>query len=193
MVRRASRAARVIALGVLIGLAACSSAIEWREFRWDDGGFAVVLPAKPTRDRRPVTVDGQSLELTLFRTEPAGAAVAVAYADLPATLDGPARDRLLAGARDALLANIGQAPPGKSAPVTLDGAPGLQFEGEGIPPAGPPRGEPGKTAPLPPRLAIAGRVFATSSRFYQLVMIAPIGHPVLADQSLFLSSLRLLK
>jgi hypothetical protein len=159
-------------------LGACSPAIEWREFRWEEGGFAALLPARPSKETRSVQLGEVALKLTLFRTEPGGAAVAVGFAELPSELSATARLALLARARDAFFANVGVR-DGVSEAVVLEGFPGLSFRGEG--PA------------TNTRLVVSGRVYATDRRFYQLLMIAPPDHLVQADAGLFLGSLRFLK
>lgn len=178
-VRRSRRLTFALLAAALVG-AGCSESVEWREFRWEGAGFAVLLPARPSKDTRSVKLGAVTLDLTLFRTEPDGSAVAIGYADLPAGLAPAARLQLLEQARDAFLANVG-ATERTSEAVALAGHPGLAFRGTGAVNAA------GK------RLVVAGRVYATDRRFYQQLMIAPAGHPIERDATLFFGSLRLIE
>lgn len=171
-------AKRMLVIALLTALAAaCTPGLDWREFSWDDGGFAVLLPGKPTKETRIVQIGGRALTLTLFRTEPAGAAVAVGFAELPVALDADGRARLLADARDALLKNVGASGGGDA--TVIEGFPGLAFHGAGTGGAN--------------KLMIAGRVYATDRRFYQLLFIGPPDLPIVADLPLFFGSFRLVK
>ena len=169
-------------LATLFPLAGCSPEVDWREFPWKPGGFQVLLPAKPADETRDIILGANGewkLRLTLFSTRLTGAAVAVGYADLPPGMDAAARRALLASARDAFLGNAGAA-RSEGTPVPLEGDPqalGIEFRGNGM------------SGSVP--VAIIGRVYATDSRFYQLLYVGPPDHRAVQDLHLFLNSLRL--
>jgi hypothetical protein len=58
--------ARATLLAAAVALASCSGPLDWREFRWDEGGFSVLLPGKPDKNTRAVKIGERSVEMTLF-------------------------------------------------------------------------------------------------------------------------------
>src|SRR5579871_447295 len=95
--------ARMLALAATIaaGFSACSPALDWRDFTWPDGGFSVLLPARPTPETREISVGPLRLDMHLFSASVAGDVYAAGYAELPAGMDGAARERLLGDAQTA--------------------------------------------------------------------------------------------
>jgi hypothetical protein len=162
----------------LVCSAACSPTLDWRDFSWPEGGFGVLMPAKPSEETRAVSIGPAHLNLHLFSASAGGNAYAAGYADIPATIDTAARERLLDDAQAAFARNVGAAaaPPARN---QLAGFPCRQF---GV--TGTSKGH---------EIRLAGRVCATDRRFYQLVYIGPADREREADIGLFLGSLKLLQ
>ena len=95
---------RLIALIALIGLAACSPVLDWRELRPQGWGLVASLPCRPDHQTRQVPLAGASvsLEMTLCRTDDHTFALTTAAMSDP-TQVGPALAALLAAAQ----ANVG--------------------------------------------------------------------------------------
>lgn len=164
------------AVGLLV-LTACSSGLDWRELQWPEGEFAVLLPARPAKETRPVTIDGHALQLTVLPARVEPFLYGVGYADLPSVSDPATRERFLRAARDSLLANLG-ATAKIERTSRLNEFPCQEFEAEG-------------TIEQRP-LSMAARVCITDKRYYQLVAIAPQQRAAEMDATLFLGSLRVL-
>ncbi|RYX90939.1 MAG: hypothetical protein EOO28_27465 [Comamonadaceae bacterium] len=99
-----------LAAAVLLGwlLAACNPVFNWREARADNGTLVALLPCKPDRASRSVSLAGQALELKMMGCDAGGATFAVSHA----TLADPSRaNEVLAQWRLATLANMGAAAP----------------------------------------------------------------------------------
>jgi hypothetical protein len=89
-------------------LAACNPVFNWREVRSPDSALVALLPCKPDKASRPVTLDGQSMQLQMMGCEAGGATFAVSHA----TLADPSRaNEVLVQWRLATLANMGAAAP----------------------------------------------------------------------------------
>jgi hypothetical protein len=97
-----------LAAALLAWLAACSPPLDWREVRAADGGFVVALPGKPQTVTRNVTIDAQTVEMTMVSAGVGATVFAVGVARLPAPLrdSADARAATLAHFRDALARNI---------------------------------------------------------------------------------------
>lgn len=175
---------RTLLRGLLAGgvttllLSACYAAFDWREFSWPEGGFTVLLPDKPARETREVTIGDRKLRMELFATRVEGTNFGVGYAELGEPLDDKARATLVADARDAFVRNVNGS-PSEDRLVSLDGYTGREFKATGT--------RDGRS------YVIAGRVFATDRRFYQLVFVAPEDKASGVDVGLFLGSLKLIK
>jgi hypothetical protein len=176
MMRRRFLASIVVAAGLL--LSGCYAPFDWRQFSWPDGGFTVLLPDKPGRETREVTIGDRKLRMDLFATRVEGATFGIGYADLPEPLDDKQRAALVADARDAFVKNLGGTAL-EDRLVSLDGFVGREFRTEGT--------REGR------KLVMAGRVYATDRRFYQLVFVAPEDKVAGADVTLFLGSLKLVR
>jgi hypothetical protein len=177
--RRRARAAisqALLALATL--LTACSGRLDWRELQWPEGGFAVLLPTRPSKESRPVRIGGHTLQLTVLPARVEPFVYGVGYADLPGVFDSAARESLAAAARDSLLSNIAGAASNERI-ARLGEFPCREFEAEGT---------------IEQRtLVMAARVCITDKRYYQLVAIAPKSRAADMDATLFLGSLRLLE
>ncbi|MFT4241431.1 MAG: hypothetical protein QM569_04015 [Acidovorax sp.] len=107
----------IAVLGVL-GLAACSPALNWRSVPWPEAAITITLPCKPDRATRMVELAGAPVELSMAGCEADGAMFAVSHA----ALADPAQvGAALTHWRAAVLANLGSgatatdtayAPPG---------------------------------------------------------------------------------
>jgi len=166
---------RRFAAAAVLGLAACSAELDWREFTSADGRFAVLLPGKPARAAREVTLAGAKAPLHMTSVQVAGMAFGVGYADLPPGAD-PAR--ILAEGRDALVRNIGGRVTAERA-LDLDGARGIEFEADGT--------AQGAAMHVAARLVVAG------DRYYQAVLIARAERAAEVDPTLFPGSFRLVR
>jgi hypothetical protein len=174
MAARRSRGA--LALLVTALLAACYPELDWREVSSTEGGYAVLLPAKPERATREVMIGDMRLVLHMASVHKNGMAFGIAHATLPSvTADG---GRLLADARDALVRNIGGRITAERT-VLIGGRPAWEFAAEGTA-----EGEP---------MRLAARLLATNDRFYQVVFVGRAGRGTESDVSMFLESFRLLQ
>jgi hypothetical protein len=171
---------------VLAITAGCYPALDWREVTSTEGGFVVLLPARPGSDTRNVRIGERSLSMTMLSVRVDAYLYGAGYAKLNEAIDAPGQAKLLEDAQRALLANFGA---NSSAPVrylagdnrlaTLDGHPCVTINAE--------------PTVNQRSLALNARLCATSDRFFQLVSLAPRDRVTDADATLFLSSLRLLK
>ncbi len=172
--------ARMLALAATIaaGFSACSPALDWRDFTWPDGGFSVLLPARPTPETREISVGPLRLDMHLFSASVAGDVYAAGYAELPAGMDGAARERLLGDAQTAFARNVGGTAEALQHNAVA-GFPCRQFSVAGTS---------GRRA-----VRLTARVCVTDRRFYQLVHIGPPEHAATADVPLFLGSFKLVR
>jgi hypothetical protein len=155
-------------------LAACYPELDWREVTSANGGYAVLMPARPDMAQREVVVAGVPLMMSMTSVHREGMAFGAAYADIPR--DHARHAEILAAARDALVRNIA----GRIAAtrdITIDGAAGHEFQADG------------KVGGHPMRLA--ARVLIGGNRFYQVVYVGRAGRLPEADTNLFLGSFRL--
>jgi hypothetical protein len=166
---------RMFLVAFALALSACYPDLDWREVTSTDGGFKVLMPAKPEHAQRQVVIGGVSLEMSMESTRRDGMAFGAAYADLPAGY--ARRAELLAAARDALVRNIGGRITAERE-VTVDGASGQEFYAEG------------STGGQPMR--IAARVLVSGKRFYQVACVGRTERMAKADLALFLDSFHLL-
>lgn len=165
-------------VSVAVCLSACSSGLDWRELQWPEGGFAVLLPTRPSKESRPTRIGEYTLQLTLLPARVEPFVYGAGYADLPTGLDSSARDRLVVAARDSLLKNVAGKPSSERTTKLAD-FPCQEFEAEGT---------------VEQRvLVMAARVCVTDRRYYQLVAIAPKSRAAEMDATLFLRSLKLLQ
>jgi hypothetical protein len=162
----------VLAFALL--LAACYPELDWREVSPANGGYTVLMPARPDTAQREVAVGGVALMMTMTSVRREGMAFGAAYADIPR--DNARDAELLAAARDALVRNI-DGRIASSREITIDGAAGQEFQADG------------NVGGHPMRLA--ARVLIGGSRFYQVVYVGRAGNLPGADVSLFLGSFRL--
>ena len=84
-------------------LAACTPALDWREVRSEDGGYAILMPARPTTASRTIDLDGLAVAMTMTGAEVNGVAFAVGTAELP---NAAAAHQALAAMQEALVRNM---------------------------------------------------------------------------------------
>jgi hypothetical protein len=162
-------------LALALALSACYPDLDWREVTSTDGGYKVLMPAKPEHAQRRVVIGDVSLEMAMDSTRRDGIAFGAGYAEIPAGFAH--RAELLAAARDALVRNIGGHITAERE-VAIDGASGQEFYADG------------STDGQPMRLA--ARVLVSGERFYQVACVGRTDRVAEADLALFLNSFRLL-
>ena len=165
---------RFAALAVLC-LAACSAELDWREFTSPEGRFAVMLPGRPARDSREVTLAGAKAPMHMTSVQVSGMAFGVGYADLPPGVDA---ERVIAEGRDALVRNIGGRVTAER-PVAPDGARGIEFHAEG--------------SAQGAAMRIAARMVVGGDRFYQVVFVGRAERAGEVDPTPFPGSFRVLR
>jgi hypothetical protein len=87
----------------VLGLSACQPSLNWRNVQMPETTLSFELPCKPDKTTKPVTMDGQTLELSVVGCEAGDAVWAVMSAKLSANAD---RTELLKGWRQATLQNM---------------------------------------------------------------------------------------
>jgi hypothetical protein len=92
------------AAALLIVLAACTPALNWRETRPEGSGVKMLFPCRPDRHERTIRVAGAELHMQMHFCSAAGAAFSLAFVDA----SDPTRvTPLLARLRAAAAANVG--------------------------------------------------------------------------------------
>ena len=116
-------------------LAACSPTYDWREMPINDGAISAYFPAKPITQARDLTFSGHELSFTLTSAPVDDVLFTVAYAALPAPMQGEAAaSKAFADAVvQSLYRNLGAELP-QDLPAT-----GQPFMIEGMSPQGPVR------------------------------------------------------
>jgi hypothetical protein len=87
----------------VLGLCACQPSLNWRTVQMPGTTLSFELPCKPDKTTKPVTMAGQTLELSVMGCEAGDAVWAVMSAKLRADAD---RTELLKGWRQATLQNM---------------------------------------------------------------------------------------
>ncbi|HVL56555.1 MAG TPA: hypothetical protein VM491_08615 [Burkholderiaceae bacterium] len=101
---RSRIAGGAVAVGLALG--GCSPEYNWREIRPDDGGYAVLLPAKPSASSRDVQLDDLKTPMAMQQAKVGETVFAVAVARLPDASDHTQR-KALAAMRAGMVRNIG--------------------------------------------------------------------------------------
>jgi len=112
--RAALRCAVAAAVAAALGatLAACTPALDWRDWRPEGSGLQLLLPCKPVPQVRTVLLAGQSVRLALHACSAGGQTWGLAFADVGDPLQvTPALRALLGGATDNLGAGSAQPLP----------------------------------------------------------------------------------
>ena len=87
----------------VLGLSACQPSLNWRTVQMPETRLSFELPCKPDKTTKPVTMAGQTLELSVVGCEAGDAVWAVMSAKLSANAD---RTELMKGWRQATLQNM---------------------------------------------------------------------------------------
>jgi len=87
----------------VLGLSACQPSLNWRNVQMPETTLSFELPCKPDKTTKPVSMAGQTLELSVVGCEAGDAVWAVMSAKLNADAD---RTELLKGWRQATLQNM---------------------------------------------------------------------------------------
>jgi hypothetical protein len=162
--------------GVLLMLAACTPALDWREVRPVDSDALALFPCKPGRYARTVQLAGSAVEMHLASCKAQDTTYAVGYATVPAPVQvTPALDQLR-----------------RAAAVNIDGTPAAtDWTIAGMTPN-----------PLAQKIVMQGRdaegkavqeqavFFVRGLRVYQATIVGPALDPAAAET--FFSGLRLL-
>lgn len=168
----------VVFCGVL-GLAACSPALNWREVRPELANLTLLLPCKPDRGSREVPLGGQPITLRMVGCDASGATFALAHAELGLTGEV---DAALRGWRSATLSNLrGEQLREQAARVAGTGAQGagvdaVRVSAQGMRADG-------------SRVQSEALYFSSGRHVYQAVIYAPRLTPEMSD--MFFQSLRL--
>ena len=143
----------------------------FKEFRSDEGGFAVLMPGKPKAQNQVLDTPVGKVNMVMYMAGSGSAGCAVSYADYPAQLiNSTDPQKTLDGARNGAIKNVS----GKLISETS-----INFHGL---PARDIRIEISKKALVTTRLILAG------PRFYQLMFIAPTDKGHEQDISKFFDS-----
>ncbi len=106
-----------LALFAVLGLGACSPALDWRDFTPPGSGIGVSFPCRPDRQNRAVTLAQTRVTMEMLTCSAGDATFALAYADLT----DPARiNTALAELRVAAIGNLGGGVPAR-APLQIKG------------------------------------------------------------------------
>jgi ABC-type Co2+ transport system permease subunit len=73
------RICRTCLLVLVLALSACYPDLDWREVTSSDGGYKVLMPAKPEHAQRQVVIGGVSLEMSMDSTRRDGIAFGAAF------------------------------------------------------------------------------------------------------------------
>lgn len=144
---------RLALLACALWLTACTPRYDWRVVRGDSAPFTVLMPAKPSVQARPVTLNGVAAMMTMTTAEVDDLTFAVGVIELPDTMAAPAA---LTAIRTALVNNIGGVL--RSEKTLANGA--IEIEAAGKP----------EGAGSQSRLLLA-RLVAKDRRIYQIVAV----------------------
>jgi hypothetical protein len=163
----------------VLALAACAPELDWRELSVPQGGFAVLLPGRASREVRTLDTTAGAVTMTMYAVSLKRGTMAVAYAGYPAgALAGDHGRAQLDAERDALLRNIGASSHSEE-PVLIGGLPGRQIYAEGRTGT--------RSALLKARFVVAG------NRLYEIAYVGARGAVAMADIDMFLTSFKLLR
>jgi len=153
-------------------LAACSPTFDWRPVAFGHQGAAGVLPDTPQAQTRPVSFEGQTLELTMHSARAGGVLFALGSAELPPGWgsDPAVRRRLARWAVEALYRNAGAGLPDPAAD------PEQRFSFQGLGPQGP--------------VLVEAQVRVTATEWLEAVVIAEPDDHARASVNDFWLSLR---
>lgn len=163
-----TRPRTIVALLTAACGAACSPALDWREFVPEGTDIRVAFPCRPDRQARAVVVDGAKAQMQMIACSAGGATFALAFVDVA----DPARiGATLAELRATAASNLRAASP-QSAPLQIKGiTPNAQTARLTI------------TGTLPDGAAVQAQAafFARGLRVYQATVVGARPVPEVAD------------
>lgn len=164
-------------VALLLGLTACTPALDWRDWRPEDSGLQLLLPCKPVPQVRSVTLAGQTVRLSLHACSAGGQTWGLAYADVgDPRQTTPALQALVAGFIDNLGAGPARALPLPNVPGATPNRASQHVRVSGVRPDG-------------QRMEAQVLVFTRGTRVYQATVL---GQQLPADAvTTFVESLRL--
>jgi hypothetical protein len=109
--------ARLALAVIVIQAAACTPAMDWREFQPEGSGLVVRFPCRPDRQSRPVALAGHRVRMDMLACSAGDSSFAIVYADLP---EPAAVAPALAELRERALSNV-EAAPVPAAPLQVPG------------------------------------------------------------------------
>ncbi|CAG0934853.1 hypothetical protein TFLX_03709 [Thermoflexales bacterium] len=154
---RASIATNTPASG---GSGTATSVDEWQRFSSTEGGFSILLPARPKEQRQPVNTAAGSVEAIMYIAEVKGTAFGAGYSDFPTSALEADSQAVLEGARDGAAKNINGTVLDEK-PIELAGYPGLEIVIEM--PAG---------AAVPGGAMYRAQLYLVGQRLYQVIYVA---------------------
>ena len=83
-------------------LSACTPALDWREHRFDEGGFTILFPQKPGRSERKLATPAGEVTMKMVSVRVDETVFGAASADFASTPDAPTQEAM----RNALLKNF---------------------------------------------------------------------------------------
>jgi hypothetical protein len=150
-----------VALLAAILLAGCFNTLDWREFRSDEGRYAVTFPAQAANAKHILNSPLGKVTMQMDSASAGDALFAVGFADYPPDYISRAPPGVIMDeVRDSLMKNIG-ARNASEAPLLVGGRPGRSIHAEGR------NGD--RVLTLDARLVFSG------DRFYQVVVIGNAG------------------
>jgi hypothetical protein len=151
-----------------------SALADWIEYRSDDGGFTVLLPAKPEVNTQLADTAAGTVKLTMALTEMDNFAAGVSFNEIPQEASADP-ESLLAGGRDGAAKNL-KGTVVSDKPIKLGNYPGIEFVVE-----------------TPDGLIYTARVYMVADRLYQVLFLAPKDQIDQFDVPAFFDSFTLLE
>lgn len=172
--------ARALHLGAMLAgavlMTACTPALDWREFRADDGAFVVLMPQRPGQSERKLATPAGEVTMRMYSVRVEETVLGAGYADFTTPPDAATREAMQA----ALLRNFAGSTVSDK-PVAGAGMPsGREVVKRGR--IG--EGSAGVDGELRARFYVKG------TRYYQLVVAGRQGALPEADLDMFMASLK---
>lgn len=171
--------------GLLFALAACTPAYNWREVHPSEGGYAVLLPARPVSMARDIDLDGLPVTMTMTGARVGDTSFTIGVVVLPDE-QAATRDKAIEAMRVGMTRNLAGHETRRAEvalPVTDAGGRPLAMQAAT-------RVEvDGRVAQRPTHMA--AQFVARGHRAWQVVVIGPIDDPQSTTQ--FLDSFRIIE
>ena len=177
---------RIVRIGVRLGaglavaalMAACTPALDWREFHAADGAFVVLMPQRPGQSEKKLVTPAGEVTMKMYSVRVEETVLGAGYADFAATPDPATQTAMQA----ALLGNFAGAII--SDKLVAGVAPGMAPGREVVK-----RGRIGEgTAAVDGELR--ARFYVKGQRYYQLMAAGRQGALPEADLDMFMASLK---